>query len=94
MLDPELVGKTLRLADAFDLERDGVHRLLEVVKSSVGQLRRHRTLPSSPWSELPSDEPDDEKRDVQESVGPFTHRDGVPSACYVDDYKERGREVV
>ena len=75
-----MFGKALRFADALDLERDGVHRLLEVVEARVGKLVRRWSLATLPGGELPADESDDEQCDMREGMGPLAHRYGVTRA--------------
>ena len=48
LLHREFRDVTLRLADAFHVERDGVHRLLKLLEARIGQLHIRHLVPACP----------------------------------------------
>ena len=68
--------RTVSLADAFHLERDGVHRLLEVLDALIGQLRARWILAQSRRHQQPPQVPHGEQHGMGGGMHRLAHRDG------------------
>ena len=87
---PQFHGEPLRFTDAFHLERDSIHRLLQVIQNLAGRTPVGLVVVPGP-SRDPSNEIDagDQQNYVQGGVKHFTARRSEPGAKQVDEREDR-----